>query len=362
MDRKKILHLITSLNIGGTEKFLFNLVKYQSGKYDVVIGFLKEFGPVGVELRKLGISVYDFSGIKGFFRLIYFIRSFVPDLLHTHLYRANIFGRILSKFSKNNIVVFSSQQSMEFYKNKILTFVDAFSLKFTDCVIANSKFVKDLVVSREGFESDRVFVVHNGIDFKYYQNTDDIRSEFKFEKDDIVLGYIGRIHKDKGIIYLPDIIKISLEKNQRIKYLIVGRGPLEKYLKSKIAKYKCDKQVVFAGWRYDLPRVFNAIDLCIMPSLEESFPQVCLESLAAGRPIIANDVGGIKEVVKDKENGYLIKLGDINSFVDRIIELSYSQGKRLILGENGRKLAESFSIESMLQAIENIYGKYLVDK
>ena len=154
----KILHLITSLNIGGTENFLLTVLKNLKDKYGFSVGYLKERGQTADEIEKLGIPVRKFS----FFSLIDFLKKNNPQIIHTHLYRANIVGRIAGKIAGTPIII-SSQRSIDGWKKFYHIWLDKFTANFCDLIIANSNAAKNILITREKISAKKIIVAYNGV-------------------------------------------------------------------------------------------------------------------------------------------------------------------------------------------------------
>jgi len=309
MDKTKIFHIITSLNIGGTEKFLLAVLRNLNDKYYFSVGYLKEREQTAGEIEKLGIPVIKFN----FFSLIKYLKKNKPQIIHTHLYRANIIGRIAGKIAEIQTII-SSQRSIDGWKKFYHVWLDKFTANFCDLIIANSQSAKNILITREKIPSSKIIVIYNGVALP--------STLYPLPSTLFTVGYIGRLHKEKGVYLIPEIIKIVLGKNKNIKFLIYGDGPEKQSLELKIRNLKLENSVKFLGWQTNLKDVYASIDILLLPSEEESFPQAALESISYGVPVVASDVGGVSEVVEHQKTGILIKSKSPESFADAILSIS----------------------------------------
>ncbi|MFH0948018.1 MAG: glycosyltransferase [Elusimicrobiota bacterium] len=158
MDKIKIFHIITSLNIGGTEKNLLTILKNLNRKYDFSVGYLKERGPIADEIEKLGIPVEKYN----FFSLTKYLKKNKPQIVHTHLYRANILGRVAGKIAGVPFII-SSQQSIDRWKTLHHVLLDRLTANFCDSIIANSQAAKNTLIAREKIPPSKIAVVYNGV-------------------------------------------------------------------------------------------------------------------------------------------------------------------------------------------------------
>lgn len=362
--KKKVVHLVTSLNIGGTEKFLYELIKFQKQKYNVIVGYLKDSGYIGDEIKKLDIEIKKFSGFYGFLKLIYFIRIYKPDIVQTHLFRANVLGRIVSVFGKNNAVVISSQQSIDAWKKFWHWWLERFSARFAHRIIANSLAAKYVLVHYGKISEKKIDVVYIGINTTFVEPIKqiDIYQELNISHDKTIVSCIGRLHKEKGSHYIPQIIEETHRLYENIIFLIVGHGPLKKRIQKDITSKKIDKYVIMLDVRMDISNILRNTSVFFLPSLEESFAHSALEAMAMGKPVVITDVGGNAELVDDGINGFLLPPKEPKMMAQKISELCKNKERAYHIGINARKKAEQFTMHDTLKAIDCIYNKVLYNK
>ena len=348
MQKYKILHLITSLNIGGTEKFLLTVLENLKEKCDFSVGYLKERGQIADEIEKLGIPVIKFN----FFSLIKYLKEKKIQIIHTHLYRANILGRVAGRIAGTPVII-SSQRSIDGWKKFYHIWLDKITSHYCNLIIANSYAAKNILITREKIPSQKIVVVYNGaLSQPLTANRQPLTASF------FTVAYIGRLHKEKGVYLIPEIAKIVYEKNNKIKFFIYGDGPERQSLELRIKNLELENSVKFPGWQTNLKDVYDSIDILLLPSEEESFPQAALESMSYGVPVIASDVGGISEVVEHQKTGLLIKSKSPESFADTILSISQDHYCYHHFSENSKTKATEFSVEKMINAIDKIYSNY----
>ncbi|MFA5778935.1 MAG: glycosyltransferase [Elusimicrobiota bacterium] len=347
MDKIKIFHLITSLNIGGTEKFLLTVLRNLKDKYDFSIGYLKERGQISYEIEKFGIPVIKFN----FFSLIKYLKEKKIQIIHTHLYRANILGRVAGRIAGTPVII-SSQRSIDGWKKFYHIWLDKITSNYCNLIIANSNAAKNILIKREKIIPEKIIVAYNGVELLEHQN---IRTSERI----FTVGYIGRLHKEKGTYLIPEIVKMVMEKNKNIKFLIYGDGPEKQNLELRIRNLELENSVEFLGWQTNLKDVCSSIDVLLLPSEEESFPQAALESMSYGVPVIASDVGGVSEVVEHQKTGLLIKSKSPESFADAILSISQDHYCYHHFSENSKTKSSDFKIDKMIDSIDKIYESFL---
>lgn len=355
MNNPKIFYLSTSLNIGGTEKNILTYISNLQSKYDFTVGFIKDRGVIGNELSKLNIPVIHFNFI---WQLIRFLKKNTFNIVHTFLFRGNVIGRIAGKLAGSPVVI-SSQQAIDNWRKFYHVWADGMSAYFCDMIIANSQAAKDTLVKKENIQEDKIRVVYNGINFESFitsKSKETIKKELNLPNDSLIAVYVGRLHKEKGADFLP---KISANLKYPCKFLIVGDGAERKGMENKIKKLKVSKNFIFMGWRDNIPELLKASDVFILPSREESFPQVILEAMSQSLPIVAMDVGGVKELVDHQQNGLLVKPGKIADFVSSLKYLLDKPEKRIEMGKNGYNKSLKFSESKMIEELDLIYQELL---
>ncbi|MGB9809554.1 MAG: glycosyltransferase, partial [Caldanaerobacter sp.] len=140
---------------------------------------------------------------------------------------------------------------------------------------------------------------------------------------------------------------------------IVGTGELENKLKDYVYRNSLDKKIKFLGYRKDIPDLLNVCDIFALTSLHEGLPRAIMEAMAAGKPIIATNVRGNRDLVRYGVNGYLVPINDIDATAKAITKLAENKNLRLRMGEEGRKIIQDYAIEKVLKEMDEIYTLYL---
>ena len=350
MEKTKIFHLITSLNIGGTEKYLLKIIKNLNDRYNFSVGYLKELGPIAGEIEKLGVPVTKF----GFFQLIKHLKKNKIQIIHTHLYRANLIGRLAAKIAGVPAII-STQQSIDDWKKIYHVWADRLTAVFCDLIIANSNTAKKLLVTREKIPENKIIVSYNGVEYKPEACS-------KKNNNSITVGYIGRLHREKGAYLIPEIIKKVTDRNKSINFIVAGDGPEKNNIETGISNLKIDPFVKLLGWKNDLQEIYSSIDILLMPSEEESFPQVALDAMAFGIPIVASDVGGVSELVKNNETGLLIKERRPELYAEAILYLVDNPYYYKHFSENSKTKASEFTFKKLISRLDETYKEYAVKK
>ncbi len=372
----RILYIITSSGIGGAEKILYyTATGLDHNKYDVSVCSLKNKGEIARELEKRGIKVYclHMGGRERFFgwlssiialiRLFPYLRRKKPTIVHSFLFRANILTRIVGYLTGIPIVI-SSVRVMGGEK-KYFHYVEMITSFMVDHYVAVSESVKRYIIDKSRISDEKISVIYNGVNFK---NQDDpheqnVKIPFKVENEDRLLMTVGRLHVQKGHCYLIKAISKVQKEFPKVKLLVIGKGEEENNLKKLVKTLDLTDKIVFIGLSSDIEKILAIAELFLLPSLWEGLPNALLEAMAAGKPVLATEVGGIPELVVRGETGILIPPRDSDVLATAIIDLLRNKLKAKDMGEAGRTRAEEhFSIQKMIEKTGSLYQKLLKEK
>ncbi len=365
MKKINLLHLITSLKIGGTENYLLTLIKAQKNKFNISVGYIKEKGIIGEKLEEAGVKVYKLNSLYKIYR---FIKTQKIHILHTHLYRANILGRIVGKIASVPIII-SGQQSIDDWKRFYHVWLDRITARFINCIITNAFTTKHILSVREKIDNKKIYVVYNGVDTNVFNpgvKSSLIRGKWGLGPKDFIVGSLLRLHREKGVHYIPEIVAKVRSKIPEIKFLVVGDGPLKGKLKEEIKNLSLAENLILTGCTVPdniLPAILSLVDLFFLPSKEESLSQAILEAMAMGKPIVAANVGGVSEAVLDGITGKLIPPDDPLALAECIVWMFNHRQEMVQMGEEGRKrVIKLFGMDTMISQTQKIYDDLIKDR
>ncbi len=309
-----VLYITLNLGQGGAERVVINLAKaLNRSKFKPTVCCLYDKGSFAEEVEKENIKVVALNkkskiepSIIG--KLVGIIRENDIHIVHTHLWGANFWGRVAAKIAKTPIII-ATEHNEDIWKSKFYFLLDKWLARWTDKVIAVSNSVKNFYVSKAGLDAKKIEVIHNGINVNKGKGNQfsisRLKKELGINGDESVLAVIGRLVPQKGHRYFLMALKELLAK-YRIRGLIIGSGPLEQELREFSQNLGLEGNVIFTGFRQDVPNLLKTIDILVMPSLREGLPITALEAMAAGVPVVATKVGGTPEVIIDGQTGTLV--------------------------------------------------------
>lgn len=363
-----VLYVIWSLGLGGAERVVISLAKgLDKTKFNPIICCLNEKGQFASELEQAGIKVIalhkkgplDLSIIGKIRRVI---RENKIDVVHTHLWGANLWGRIAAKKAKVPVIIVT-EHNEDVWKKAHHFMLDRWLSKRTDAIIAVSKAVKEFYV-RRGIPGSKIQVIYNGVGAsgKWGQVPSSRSKITSAGSVPICLAIIGRLVRQKGHGYFLETLK-ALVKNHKVQGLIIGSGPMDEELRALAKSYNLNGSVKFLGLRDDVNQLLSTIDILVMPSLREGLPMVALEAMSYGIPVVGFSVGGMPEVVEDGVTGVLVAPQDNKALTAGIERLLKDRALAQRMGENARKrVEERFSLKEMINSTERLYQSCLSSK
>lgn len=351
----KILHLITGLGVGGTEKYLLRMLPWLSNRFENRVVCLVGRGEIGEELEKVGIKV-DYLDYKKLFgwRTVYrfkkVIDNFGPDMLVTYLIHADLFGRVFGRVFGIRKVICSQRGSLENWE--WLRKFDKWTNLLVDKYIVQTRVAKRKLMKRLRLPASKFVVIPNGIDL----------DEFKFRLDKVrkkrELGLkqryknlicVSNLRKGKGHECLLEVFEMLFEKYKSVNLLVVGDGEQKEKLLKQVENYKSKQNIYFLGQRDDTKELLGISDIFILMTEAEGMSNAILDAMASGLPVVTTDMAENRELIKNGLSGILAKnFGSKKLLVKKLLSLLKHNSKRKLLGLWARKVvAEKYKIEEV---------------
>ena len=378
MDR--VVYLIRRAE-GGMSQHLIDLIKgLDRNRFEPVV-----IAPPGHkmsdELSRIDTPIYeaDFPGrpnpikvTRAVCRLARLFKKLKPDIIHIHGHMAAMVGIPAQRLAarRTPVVVsvhnYPSYQEARGFKRAFGTTVQRFLTRRASYLIAVSEDIRLNMVNEEGVNPATIITVHNGIDLTDLPKAPtqaaiaEVKKIHEIETDDKVVGAIGRLVAFKGFSVLLEAAALLKDKRRRFKVMIVGRGPEENNLKKQRVELGIKDVVIIPGFVPDISPYFAASDVFVVPSIREPFGLIVLQAMAAGRPVIGANAGGIPEIIRDGTTGVLVPPNDASALADAIDGLLDDTNRRRRLATAAlQDLKERFSIAMMVAKTQEIYERCL---
>lgn len=298
--------------------------------------------------------------------LIFSVKSFLvlrriaPDLVHVMGLGSGWVGYALKVNKKVPYLLY--QRGSEYYQtNPLKDLILKLGLQHADSVVTLTDYMRRQLQKTGRSE---VHVIPNGLNLEEFTDLTQsgCRARLKIDQSAKIILYVGRLNRIKGTEYLlhavDRIVRGQVSVPEKIRLLLVGKNQEEEdYYQSLARHLNIEKFVEFVGEtpRSLIPVYMKAADLFVLPSLSEGFPNVILEAMASGLPIITTNVSGLPDIIRDGENGFIVQPGDADQLADRIRELICDDGLSAEFAERNEIEARSYNWDKIIDRLEQQY-------
>lgn len=383
----KILRIISRLNIGGPSIHVINLNKGLDKKVfqslllcgnisDGEKSMFNEAKNSGIKLISIPELTNEHSlnlkDLKALLKIYLIIKKYKPDIVHTHTAKAGLIGRIAAHLALTPKIVHTYHgHVLHSYfsrpKTYLLRFMEKLLALISDSLIVVSDKIKTELISYKISKPSKFNIIKLGFNLDPFLNNnllkDNLKKELSLPNDSNLIGIVGRIVPIKNHkLFIEAAAKVVAQKENTY-FLIVGDGPLRKNIEKLSYELNINKNTIFTGWRNDLPLIYASLDILVCSSNNEGTSVSVIEGMASGCPVITTRVGGHPDIISDGNNGYLIEPQNIDSLTKKMLQILNNPKQSAHLKENARLDAKNnFSLESLINNIENHYDDLLVDK
>ena len=376
----RILYLITSTNVGGTERTLFEICRrLDRRRHAPTVVSLKREGPLAAAIRKQGVEVLSLgmreeadwlSSLEfglGLLRLPRMLRGRTFDILHSFLYRANLFGRIVAPRCRIGKVVNSVRVTSE-EESPLMRRLDAMTLYRADGFCALSPLLARDLRDRLAIPREKITVIPNAVDTAAADSALrrgrlEARSSLGLSPADMVFLSLSRLHPQKGLFTLLEAFRPVALTHPRGHLIVAGEGPERESLEERARELGIGPQVTFPGPVSSPWPLMAAADIFVLPSLYEGMPNALLEAMAARLPVVATDRGAVPDMIVDGREGFVVPPEDPAALQAALDRLAWSADMRRTMGDRGRhRVEEDFRPEAVIERLDRLYGKLLVDR
>ena len=366
---KRILHIIKGLARGGAEQLLLSQAPYADrSRFDYEVAYLlPDHNTLVGELEAAGLPVHCLDGARGagwIGRLRRVVHDREIDLVHGHSPYVAIGTRVGLRGRSRPRMVYTEHNVWEAYHRatywgNLLTYPRSDHVfAVSDHVLASIRYPLPLRFLR----MPTVETLHHGVDpaaVRGWESSDGVREELGIPDDAPLVGTVANFRPSKGHAVLLEAAVRVRRAIPKVRFVLVGLGPLESEIRRRARELGLDGTVVFAGARGDAPRVAGACDLFTLPSVYEGLAIALIEAMALGRPAVVTRAGGLTEVVEHGKQGLVVDPGDPKGLADAIISLLRDPDLRHQFGEAGRRRAAKFDIRRALRRHEEVYSELL---
>ena len=370
MKKKKItiLFLVNGFGVGGAEKALLELIKRIDRKgFRVIVASVGQGGVLEEEFRNYSDASFIFAKKFSFdFSLIQkiakILREFRVDILQTTLFYADVIGAFAAKIVGTPIKV-SWQTALAIPTGNVdddrIRHILAYRTAASQMthIVAVSREVRNYFIENRHIPSKKISTIHYGVDLNRFQKSGKtIHKELGLSEKNLIISVVGHLSDVKGHTFLLKASPSLIKNNPEIQLVFAGDGAKKQALEMEAKTLGIREHVHFLGVRSDVPDIFRSSDIFVLPSIYEGLPNVILEAMASGVPVVASRVGGIPEAVEEGKTGFLFSAGNYVQLERALSPLIMDKELREKMGRAGRKRVEDhFSIDVEVRAFQELF-------
>ncbi len=366
MSSFRILHTESSHGLGGQEYRVLSEAKAMGLRGHQVIIAAPGNSQIVRLAQEQGILCEPIPvGISGWGRLMPVFLKLIGkhhiQIIHTHGSQDSWMAAFAGRLSSYRPVILRARHKSTPVSP---TFGhDVLYRRLPHAVTTTGEAVRLQLINDNHLDPDTVFSIPTGVDVDRFQPGSlnrDVKQELGIQPEQLVVGTISFLRPEKGIDVLIDAISLLKQEFPQICCLIVGTGQERQKLLAQIQQQQLEATIVLSGFREDIPELLHAMDVFVLPSLEEGMPQSLLQALAMERAVVASSVGGVPELVRDGKTGFLVSPQDPTALAEKIRLFIQDPVQRKTMGKAGRQvIVRHHSMESMLTKTEALYSSLL---
>lgn len=384
MKKKKILYLATQSELGGSQKYIYDLaLRLDKNKFavEVAVGgkaepqkWLQDLEARDIKIHHLSRVIrkinlwFDFLSIFSIYVLLCQVK---PDIVHLNSSKIGATGGVVAWFykkchNKKLKIIYTAHgfvfaEPLSWWRHKFYLWSEKISGLCKDAIICVSENDKNIALNNRVANNKKFITIHNGIDLKTinFWNKEEaqekLQAKFNLPNRDYWVGTIANLYTNKGLIYLIRAAKLLLQENPKIIFVVFGEGELRPELEKEIEKLELKNDFFLVGAQDDAAQYLKAFDVFVLASVKEGFPYSILEAMAAGLPLVTSQVGGVVEVVENEKNGLVVtpkKPRELVKAVERILNSYELQEK---FGKNNLEKVKNYSLEKVVNEVIKIY-------
>lgn len=369
-NKIRVLVMIKGFGLGGAERLIIDALPYLNRDrfYYEFLYLVPKKNLLVSEIERNGFKVSCISTpnflyfIRTLCRLLIFLKNGKFDLIHAHMPFSGILARLAGKLI--HIPVVYTEHNLQERFHFLSKYINIFTYSSNNHIIAVSDHVKQSIQRFSPRLCSRVSVIRNSIPLgdisKDADSLTHLRQELKIPEGHRVIGTVAVFRKQKAIKNWLVVAQEVIKDNDQVSFVLIGNGPLRKEVEADIKRLGLLKRVILPGLRADARKCIGLFDIFLITSQYEGLPVVLLEAMAQKVPVVSTSVGGIPEVINNREEGLLVNYGDNHGAACAINLLLADKDLGTYMAEKAyRRLVKEFNFEENIKQIEDIYIKEL---
>ncbi len=377
--RPRVLHLIASFDVGGTERQAAELLKrLDRERFVVRLAALRREGPLYPEVATYFdevpefrlTSFYNANAAKQLFRLRAFLLRERIDILHAHDFYAGILGGAAARLA--GVRLLACQRHLRLSDRRFHEWGTRLIYKMASRLLVNSEAIRDHIRTGSGLDTGKIVVIRNGLipteatdgnpasELNRRSRRDALRRELGLDPDVKLVGMVARLQPVKGHRHFIEAAAKVARTVPEAHFVFVGDGALRSEIEEQAASLGLAGRAHLLGERSDAAQIPEAFDVAALSSLSEGLPNAVMEAMAAGTPVVATAVGGVTELIEDGVTGLLVPPADAEAMAERLIFALTYPAQRTAIGATGQRfIQERFGMSRMVNAVERLYEELM---
>ncbi len=370
----RILRVINELRHGGVQLRLVRVARELAARgHDVTVLCIEAEGPNAEELRRAGVRVVvrpvaKWWSVRKAWKLSRWMKGERFDVVHSHNFRQNMLATMAARMA-GVPAIFAQVHTMHTYGRKQWVRTDQVLSRVRSAMLAVSEAVaQDIRESLAPYPPPRLEVLLNGVELDAFRSHSreearaGLLAEFQWPSEAVVFLNAGRLSEQKNQGQLLEAFASVHREHSQARLLIAGEGELREELEQQLTDLAIADAVALPGQRDDMPHLLAGSDVFVLPSTYEGFSNAILEALAAGLPVVASDVGGAREQVRDGESGLVVPACDVSALTLSMQRLAGDAAVRARMAQAAWDDAARFSLDAMIDRTLELYTKSLAIK
>lgn len=358
----KVLHVNTERGWSGGEAQTCYLIGGLEARGVSNVLVAQPGSEIAERMRGRGVQVVEVAmhgelDVPAILRLRGIMREIRPDIVQLHTSHAHGLGWLAARLAGVRPVV--ATRRMDHESNG---YFERLKYHGVDHMVAISAAVRGVLLA-SGLGADRITLIHSSVDFPDPYPSGDLRAELGIAAEAPVIGTVAGLTERKGHAHVFAALRSIKDRHPGVRLLVAGEGPRESALRELAGELDLAREIIFLGFRDDIPQVLNTLDVFVLASLKEGLGVAVLEAAWRGLPIVASNAGGIPEIVQDGATGLLVPPADSDALADGLLFMLDHPAEARAMGEAAGALVRSkFSVETMVEGYFSLYRGLLAGR
>ena len=376
MARKKIVHIAQSA--GGVAEYLYMFLKnWKNEDYENILIVSQDYEEQLERFKPYTSNIYIVpmvreieakNDIKAVLKVRKILKQITPDIVYLHSSKAGAIGRIALAFNFKVKILYNAHgwyfnAQISDKKKKMFAIIEKILAIKTNKIINISKSEYESALKYKIAPEKKMCIIENGIDFTKFENNDKYREEtrkkYHIANNEVVIGVVGRLTEQKDPMTMIKAFELVHKENNNTKLMYVGSGELEEEVKRYAKEKNILDKVIITGWVNNVEQYIPAFDIAVLPSKWEGFGLVIIEYMACDKPIVASNVGGIADIIRNKENGLLCKPDNDKEIYKKIIYMINNEEFAKEIIDKNIKYRMEYDIGQLIKKYDELFNEEL---